>query len=77
MRKGEFRRKGDPGDGTSGSFAEVVLGLRGFVFEEVGDLAVEGGAESGEGGEADGGDVIVFDFGEVDVGDADLVGEVV
>lgn len=55
----------------------MVLGFLGFVFEKVGDLAVEGGAESGEGGETDGGDVVVFDFGEVDVGDADLVGEVV
>lgn len=53
-----------------------VLGFWGFVFEEVGDLAIEGGAEGGEGGEADGGDVVVFDFGEVDVGDADLVGEI-
>jgi len=46
-----------------------------LVFEEVGDLAVEDLAESGESREADGGDVVVFDFGEVDVGDADSLGE--
>lgn len=38
-------------------------------------MAVEGLAESSEGGEADGGDVVVFDFGEVDIGDADSLGE--
>lgn len=38
-------------------------------------MAVEGAAKGGEGGEADGGDVVVFDLGKVNVGDADLFGK--
>lgn len=46
------------------------------IFEEVGDLAVERFTEGGESGEADGGDMVVLDFGKVDIRNADLAGEV-
>lgn len=53
------------------SSGSVVL----HVVEDVAGLAVQGLADRGERGEADGGDVVVLDLRQVHVGDADAVGQ--
>lgn len=45
------------------------------IFKNVAGLAIQCRTDGGEGGKADGGNVIVFDFGKVHVGDAHLIGQ--
>ena len=45
------------------------------IFKNVAGLAIQCRTDGGEGGKADGGNAIVFDFGKVHVGDAHLIGQ--
>ena len=48
-----------------------------LVLQNVSSAAVQGFADGSQGGEADGSDLVVFDFGQVYVGDAHLLGQLV
>ena len=48
-----------------------------LILQNVPRAAVERVADGGEGLETDGGDLVVLDLGEVDVGDADALGQLV